>query len=177
MQFNHYISEAAELAVDLINSPPTLTPGALSSILTARGIVDTDLTADEVAELAAWRHQLATIFRCPADRQIFTINDLLASTASCPYITTHDGTPHMHYTGQNGTPAAHIKAVTIAGLANVVCNGGPHRLGFCARSTCTAVFVDTSRSGRQRYCSQRCGNTAAVARHRHDHPRGALSQS
>ncbi|WP_426990663.1 CGNR zinc finger domain-containing protein [Pseudarthrobacter sp. Y6] len=39
-------------------------------------------------------------------------------------------------------------------------------MGACARESCSQAFVDSSKAGRQRYCSARCGNTDAVARHR-----------
>ena len=47
--------------------------------------------------------------------------------------------------------------------------GGPRaaRLKRCEGSRCALLFVDTSRSGRRRWCSmQRCGNRAKVAAHR-----------
>jgi predicted RNA-binding Zn ribbon-like protein len=48
--------------------------------------------------------------------------------------------------------------------------GGPRaaRLKRCEGSRCALLFVDTSRSGRRRWCSMdRCGNRAKVAAHRH----------
>ena len=47
--------------------------------------------------------------------------------------------------------------------------GGPRaaRLRRCEGSGCVLLFVDTSRSGRRRWCSmERCGNRAKVAAHR-----------
>lgn len=47
--------------------------------------------------------------------------------------------------------------------------GGPRtaRLKRCEGSRCALLFVDTSRSGRRRWCSmERCGNRAKVAAHR-----------
>jgi predicted RNA-binding Zn ribbon-like protein len=47
--------------------------------------------------------------------------------------------------------------------------GGPRasRLKRCQGSRCALLFVDTSRSGRRRWCSmERCGNRAKVAAHR-----------
>jgi predicted RNA-binding Zn ribbon-like protein len=46
-----------------------------------------------------------------------------------------------------------------------------HRLRRCAAGQdagdpCSAVVVDVTRNGRQRYCSVRCANRAAVRRHR-----------
>ena len=47
--------------------------------------------------------------------------------------------------------------------------GGPRgaRLKRCEGSRCALLFVDTSRSGRRRWCSmERCGNRAKVVAHR-----------
>jgi predicted RNA-binding Zn ribbon-like protein len=47
--------------------------------------------------------------------------------------------------------------------------GGPRaaRLKRCEGSRCSLLFVDTSRSGRRRWCSmERCGNRSKVAAHR-----------
>ncbi|MFI6739443.1 CGNR zinc finger domain-containing protein [Nonomuraea sp. NPDC050451] len=43
---------------------------------------------------------------------------------------------------------------------------GMDRLGRCAASGCETIFADTSRTARQRYCSQPGANRDAVRRHR-----------
>ncbi|MGC0387558.1 CGNR zinc finger domain-containing protein [Streptomyces sp. SAI-129] len=63
-------------------------------------------------------------------------------------------------------PAAHVRAVTAAGLAYVICSADAERLGRCARRDYALAFVDTSRNGLRAYCSVRCANNDAVARHR-----------
>ncbi|MFE5595475.1 CGNR zinc finger domain-containing protein [Streptomyces sp. NPDC056549] len=47
-----------------------------------------------------------------------------------------------------------------------MCSADPERLGRWARHTCGLAFVDTSRNSRRAYCSVRCANNDAVARHR-----------
>ena len=59
-----------------------------------------------------------------------------------------------------------VKAVTTGGLALFIAWSGGLRIGTCARPACVRAFIDNSKAGRQRYCSARCGNTDAVARHR-----------
>ncbi|WP_306904210.1 CGNR zinc finger domain-containing protein [Arthrobacter pascens] len=51
-------------------------------------------------------------------------------------------------------------------MQSTVAWSGGERIGSCARTGCLNAFVDNSKAGRQRYCSARCGNTDAVARHR-----------
>jgi predicted RNA-binding Zn ribbon-like protein len=51
--------------------------------------------------------------------------------------------------------------------ARLLATADPHRLRTCAASDCAAWFLDTSKSGRRRWCSmERCGNRAKAARHR-----------
>lgn len=168
MHFNHYGGEAARLAADLVNAADErCTPDGLEPILAAHGVVERSLSSTQAGLLKRWRTDLE---RCFGDQELHErcerINALLERSASTPYISLHDGNPHLHYSSHGADAAAHIQAVTAAGLAYIACFGGPNRLGRCARTACSTVFVDTSRNGRRTYCSVRCANNAAVARHR-----------
>ncbi|MEH0418368.1 CGNR zinc finger domain-containing protein [Streptomyces sp. B21-083] len=167
MQFNPYGGEAARLAADLVNSTALWTPRELEQILAVHGIAQRVLDPPQTLEIWEWSRRLAHCFGAqPLDERCEMINMLLAEAASSPRISLHDGTPHMHYSAPGSAPAAHIKAVTATGLSYVVCSASPTRLGRCARSVCKMAFVDTSRNGRRAYCSVRCANNDAVARHR-----------
>ncbi|WP_069886768.1 CGNR zinc finger domain-containing protein [Streptomyces luteocolor] len=165
MHFNHYGGEAALLAAELVNSLPAAPP--LGPLLAAHGVVAHGLTAAQEAGLRDWAARLAECFG-PQDlqRRCDTVNALLAQASSTPHISLHDGRPHFHYSAPAADPAAHVRALTAAGLAYVVCFADAHRLGRCARAGCGLAFVDTSRNGRRAYCSVRCANNDAVARHR-----------
>ncbi|TDC71765.1 CGNR zinc finger domain-containing protein [Streptomyces hainanensis] len=168
MQFNHYGGEAARLAADLVNLTAPPTPDELEPLLVARDISRPRLDAAEAAEIWLWSRRLARCFG-PQDtaRRCETVNALLADASSRPYISQHGGrAPHLHYSFPGAGPAAHIRAVTAAGLAYVVCFAAAERLGRCARVGCGLAYVDTSRNGRRAYCSVRCANNDAVARHR-----------
>jgi hypothetical protein len=167
VHFNHYGGEAARLAADLANLTAPPRPEHLEPLLAAHGVVQRMLTTAEAEEIWNWSRHLATCFgsqnleeRCQA------INTLLADASSRPHISLHDGRPHLHYSAADAGAAAHIRAITAAGLAYMVCFAGADRLGRCARSGCGLAFVDTSRNGRRAYCSVRCANNDAVARHR-----------
>ncbi|MGH4035455.1 CGNR zinc finger domain-containing protein [Actinomycetota bacterium Odt1-20B] len=187
MQFNHYGGEAALLAADLVNAVRTTEDTAdaagtgtegnsaegnglnepLSPLLATRGITDHRLTPAQETELRHWARRLTDCFGPQElDRRCRTINELLADASSRPYISLHDGDAHFHYSAPGTGPAAHVRALTAAGLAYVVCFSDAHRLGRCARAGCGLAFVDTSRNGRRTYCSVRCANNDAVARHR-----------
>ncbi len=52
-------------------------------------------------------------------------------------------------------------------LARELSQGTPERLRICESPDCTAAFLDTSRTGRRRWCDMAtCGNRAKAARHR-----------
>ncbi|MFH8370461.1 CGNR zinc finger domain-containing protein [Streptomyces sp. NPDC018031] len=167
MHFNHYGGEAARLAADLVNLTVAPRPDDLEPLLAAHGITRRALTTRQAEEIGTWRRRLAACFGPQdLDRRCAAINALLAESSSRPHISLHDGRPHLHYSAEAADPAAHIRAVTAAGLGYVVCFAGADRLGRCARQGCGLAFVDTSRNGRRVYCSVRCANNDAVARHR-----------
>lgn len=167
MQFNPYGGAAAGLAADLVNCPVPQGPAELEPILAARGIAHRSLTPQQAVAIWEWSRRLALCFGDQTlEERCQRINELLAEAASTPRISLHDGTPHMHYSAAGSDAAALIKAVTATGLSYVVCSASPSRLGRCARRSCQVAFVDTSRNGRRAYCSVRCANNDAVARHR-----------
>ena len=55
---------------------------------------------------------------------------------------------------------------SLLGLATLVCDLGPTRLGVCSAAPCTNVYVDTSPNQSRRYCSDRCSSRANVAAYR-----------
>ncbi|MCI2419194.1 CGNR zinc finger domain-containing protein [Saccharopolyspora sp. K220] len=170
MRFNDYGGEAARLAADLVNATGPLTSAQVESILSAHGVAESSLAPEHVEELTRWCERLADCFdRRDLRQRCEVINRMLADAASQPYISLHDGHPHLHYSSPDADAAARIRAITAAGLAYVVCFAGADRLGRCAREACDRAFVDTSRNGRRTYCSLRCANNDAVARHRAKH--------
>ncbi|MGW6054181.1 CGNR zinc finger domain-containing protein [Streptomyces sp. NPDC055189] len=167
MHFNHYGGEAARLAADLANLTAPAHPEQLEPLLAAHGVVRRTLSAAQAEAIWTWSRRLAACFGPQdLDERCRAVNTLLADASSSPRISLHDGHPHLHYSATDADPGAHVRAVTAAGLAYVVCSAGAARLGRCARRDCALAFVDTSRNGRRTYCSVRCANNDAVARHR-----------
>jgi predicted RNA-binding Zn ribbon-like protein len=78
----------------------------------------------------------------------------------------------MHYRDDDARTLAEVlRAVFSVGTALHLTTRGMHRLGRCEAGAtpgdpCRNVVVDVTRNGRQRYCSVRCANRAAVRRHR-----------
>jgi len=51
-------------------------------------------------------------------------------------------------------------------LAQAMAAGGPGRFGTCLADPCRCVYVDRTRSGRQRYCCELCNDRIAAAAYR-----------
>ena len=100
------------------------------------------------------------------------LNAQMAVAAAYPRLTDHDDEGwHLHYRDDNESLPHVLRAVISVGTALHLTTRGMHRLGRCEAGTdpgdpCTNVVVDVTRNGRQRYCSVRCANRAAVRRHR-----------
>ncbi|MBV2353885.1 CGNR zinc finger domain-containing protein [Streptomyces sp. J2-1] len=167
MHFNHYGGDAARLGADLVNLPAPPAPEDLAALLAAHGVARRALDTARAREIWEWSRRLSACFGPTSlEERVRAVNALLADASSRPRISLHDGHPHLHYSAPDADPAAHVRAVTAAGLAYVVCFAGADRLGRCAREGCGTAYVDTSRNGRRTYCTVRCANNDAVARHR-----------
>ncbi|WP_078631905.1 CGNR zinc finger domain-containing protein [Streptomyces resistomycificus] len=172
MQQNHYGRLGAVLSADLINLPE-LSAASIQALLEAHEIRRPEVEDADVEGFGRWRDHLAWVFdaRDSAER-CSAVNDLLVEATIRPWVTTHDGLqPHLHFVPDSADVLSRVKAVTAGGLAFVLCWEGGERLGRCMRSACSRAYVDTSRNGRRRYCTARCGNTEAVMRHRSRHSR------
>ncbi|GAA3668326.1 CGNR zinc finger domain-containing protein [Microbacterium marinilacus] len=109
------------------------------------------------------------------ERRAGLLNDRMAAVAAYPRLTDHDGEGwHLHYRDPDQTLAYVLSAVFSVGTALHLSTRGMSRLGRCAAGApCRNVVVDVTRNGRQRYCSVRCANRAAVRRHRARSARGS----
>ncbi len=174
MPFNHYTrgmgyshenQVGAQLAAALVNASEEQN---LEAILRDFSIREPGLDAATEQALRAWADELRPAFAAQtADERCTSINALLDHAAGRISLTTHGGSrPHLHLFPEGNDVLPRIKAVTSGGLALFIAWSGGERIGACARGSCSQAFVDSSKAGRQRYCSARCGNTDAVARHR-----------
>jgi len=98
------------------------------------------------------------------------LNRMLAAAAAYPRLTDHAGGWHLHYRDAGQPLGAVLVSLIAVGTALHLAGRGMHRLRRCAVDECGAVFADTSRTGRQRYCTARCANRDAVRRHRSRSP-------
>jgi predicted RNA-binding Zn ribbon-like protein len=124
---------------------------------------DDDLELAVRLQAAIWSVADALIDRRPiraVDREI--LNEVAAQPSLVPRLLTG---PTRAWVGVEG-----VRSVLSSVARDAIdVFGGPRaaRLKRCEGSRCALLFVDTSRSGRRRWCSmERCGNRAKVAAHR-----------
>lgn len=129
------------------------------------------VTAADVAALQGFQAQLRAVFAA-SDRKdvglvVSGLNDLLARHPVTPVISDHDpANLHLHVANPSASVAELLVGEALMGLANLVCDLGPTRLGTCRATPCGLVFVDTSPNASRRYCSERCSSRANVAAYR-----------
>jgi hypothetical protein len=95
------------------------------------------------------------------------LNELMARHPITPRISDLDPDDlHLHVATENASVAELLVGESLIGLATLVTDLGPDRLGVCSATKCTHVFVDTSPNRSRRYCSERCSSRANVAAYR-----------
>jgi predicted RNA-binding Zn ribbon-like protein len=96
-----------------------------------------------------------------------TVNGLLARYRPTPFLESHGGTPwHLHFHGPLADDRSGWGGPMATGLASVLGSGYADRLGVCGAPACDRVFVDVSRNGNRRFCSETCQNRVKAAAHR-----------
>ncbi len=170
MQFDHDNMTGVRLSVDLVNlrADDEWTGAGVAAALHAHEIRRIELDEEAVCGLGEWAVLLREPFlTTTVDERCAAVNRLLDAGTAGIYLTAHDDwRPHLHFTPETESLLGRVKAVTAGGLAVFTTEAEGARLGACARAGCPKVFADTSRGGRQSYCSPRCANTDAVRRHR-----------
>jgi predicted RNA-binding Zn ribbon-like protein len=168
MQFNTYTVAGAHIAVWLVNHPAPSAPD-LAAVLQSYDVHQPVTNAAQIRALRPWVQRLRDLFEAATVAEKAERADALLIAADCrPRLVHHwPGQPyHFHYAPVASGLAARVRALTAAGLAHVIDEGGGPRLRTCTRSGCGTAFIDTSRNGRRHFCSVRCANQVNVARHR-----------
>ena len=168
MQFNTYTVAGAHIAVWLVNHPSPSAPD-LAAVLEGYDVHHPVTNPAQVRALRPWARRLRELFEAATVAEKAEHADALLIAADCrPRLVSHGpGLPyHFHYAPVASGLAARVKALTAAGLAHVIDDGGGLRLRTCTRAGCGTAFIDVSRNGRRHFCSVRCANQVNVARHR-----------
>lgn len=173
MHLNPYGEYAVLLAASLANEWPRNRSGIVARTrefgMTMRFPEGPE---DHVRTRAVIDEWLRVVDAPEAQQRAILLNAQMATAAAYPRLTDHDDEGwHLHYRDENQELPAVLRAVIGVGTALHLTTRGMHRLGRCAAGLtpgdpCSAVVADITRNGRQRYCSVRCANRAAVRRHR-----------
>ncbi|GAA4950745.1 CGNR zinc finger domain-containing protein [Actinoplanes utahensis] len=168
MHINPYGEEPVRLALDLVNDPPPTAALLAARCADAGFVIDVPVRDEDLAGTAAFLTDWLGVVDAPDDTtRAARLNTLLARASAHPRLTDHAGDGwHVHYRDPGLPLAAALRALVSVGTALHLAGRGMHRLGRCAVTDCDRPYADTSRTGRQRYCSVACGNRDAVRRHR-----------
>ncbi len=168
MHLNPYGEYAVLLAASLADDWPSDRAGIEERTL-ALGMTQTFPAApgDHAAVRAVIDDWLAIVDEPDPDARAMLLNAQLAAAAAYPRLTNHDGEGwHLHYRDDVRSLPVVLRAIISLGTSLHLVTRGMNRLGRCQAAPCTHVVADVTRNGRQRFCSVRCANRAAVRRHR-----------
>ncbi|MFD5191737.1 CGNR zinc finger domain-containing protein [Streptomyces sp. NPDC058357] len=168
MHLNPYGEDVVDLAADLANRRPASAEELAERCRAAGLVVDLPVTPQDLDRtqdvLDAWEK---AVDADDEHERAALLNRMLAAAAAYPRLTDHAGDGwHLHYRDDGQSLGSLLSALISVGTALHLAGRGMHRLRRCAVTECTTIFADTSRTGRQRYCSPRCANRDAVRRHR-----------
>jgi predicted RNA-binding Zn ribbon-like protein len=184
------LTSYAELAVRLVNSASNgghqdmlSEPEAVRALLADRSDLRGPVTRVDLDALRHLRDELTAVFSAciqgdPA-AGVERINALLISHPVHPVIVPTQGPgrrdrrPYQLSLSGSGSVSDRFTTGAVMGLATVLTQFGPDRLGRCGLACCTGVFVDTSPNGSRRYCSEQCANRANVTAFRFRRRTGA----
>ena len=167
VQLNPYGQDAIVLAVELTNRRPESAAELVSRCEAAGLVFEQGTPAPDLSDVLAFLDQWCEVVDATEpERRAALLNVLLAESTAHPRLTAHTGSWHIHYRDEAISFARKLRALVSTGTALHLSGRGMHRLGRCAAEDCDRVYADTSRNGRQRYCSPACANRDAVRRHR-----------
>jgi predicted RNA-binding Zn ribbon-like protein len=162
------LTSYAELAVRLVNTdcPDHGHRDGLVSVDGYRAFtagapqLNSLVTPGDLEALAHLKADLRLIFTAAAagkgEEVVERLNALLIRYPFHPEIAQHDGQSwHLHL-AEHGSAADKYAARAVVGLAGIVTQMGPERLGSCTGAECQGVFIDASTNRSRRFCSDRC---------------------
>ncbi len=167
----------AEASAGLLNTEIS-DVAALVGHLSGREWLHEQCTDRDCMLLRKFQRELRPVFEASdagdTRRVIDGLNQLMERYPITPRISDHDAKDlHLHVATRSASVAELLVGESLLGLATLVCDLGPSRLGVCSASPCTNVYVDTSPNQSRRYCSERCSSRANVAAYRARRRRGS----
>ena len=176
MDFSHYTTKPVEMAITLSNTQG-IDHDHLSSLEDLRSLLEPyrplwegvakDPVKRDLDQVRQLRARLREVIAASDEAEAAErVNELLDVYGATPRVSTHSGTPHLHFEPFESTMTSWLGAITAMGLASVLVEHGIERFGMCDSDTCDDVYVDTSRNRSRRHCSNTCSTREAVAAYR-----------
>lgn len=168
MHLNPYGAEPVKLVVDLAGDFPATVAELTERCLDHDLVIDRPVRRRDLDQVRVFLDDWLAVVDTEQPRaRAEALNSLLARYSGHPRLTDHADGWHLHYRADDVGFADMLATLFSVGTALHLTSRGMDRLGRCAADDCDGVFADTSRGGRQRFCSTRCNNRDAVRRHRH----------
>ncbi len=166
MDFNRY----ADASANLLNAPMADREDLLA-LLATREWLHESTTERDTSVLRRFQRELRAVFEASDAGDVHGVieglNVLMEKYPITPMISDHDPADlHLHVATRAASVSQLLIGESLLGLATLVCDLGPTRLGVCDEAKCTQVYVDTSPNQSRRYCSDRCSSRANVAAYR-----------
>lgn len=135
-----------------------------SGLLDLWGLPD-ELVPGTDEGLAAVADRLHPVFAAgEAGPAVSLVNDLLERTAVGPVLTTDGGGLRAAWSVPD--PGQALLAAAAVALRQHLAEHSVTRLGTCSGRRCADAYVDTSPTGKRRFCGIACQNRARVAAYR-----------
>jgi predicted RNA-binding Zn ribbon-like protein len=106
------------------------------------------------------------------DAAAHLLNQLLAKYPATPHLAKEDGQWRFHHHPAKLAVLPMWSSICTEGIARVFGMNSAQRLGTCAATRCDNVFIDTSKNGTRRFCSNTCQNRMKTAKFRSRNPLG-----
>ncbi len=166
MDFIRYAEASASLVNTAIGDRDDLV-----AYLAGRQWLQPQCTDRDVGAVRRFQRELRPVFDASegedAAAVITGLNELMEKYPITPMISDHDPSDlHLHVATRSASVSELLIGEALLGLATLVCDLDPTRLGVCAEAKCDNVYVDTSPNQSRRYCSDRCSSRANVAAYR-----------
>lgn len=174
---HHLPADDLDLAVLLVNSMDLLEdpPDRLTSVqwyreaLRAAGHAEIaeGLAEHDLHGLRELRALLRLVFSAiTLEEAVEIVNPMLVRGGAVPQLVVDEYGRPMLQVAPEATGLAALEARLPAAAAGLIAESELRRLGTCAGTPCECAFVDRSRSGSRRYCSDWCNDRAAAAAYR-----------
>lgn len=185
MNFEYYRNDSLVLAVALVNTErrvagedDILDTSGLERFLANHQVVEPVTDADV---RTAWRlrSELRSVFAAADGTAAAELLNPLLLKYNAPPRVVHDAERgfHLHFEQTSAGVGLWVGALTVLGLAFVLCEYGADRMGVCASAGCTNAFIDISKNHSKRYCSQTCAHRESVAAYRARRRNGLAASS